>query len=196
MAEEDDHYWRFANEAAAYSFKDLSPEERVLAYKHWTEILNAFDQATYSATRPKVFIIDEINTIVRFGGASAIGKSFVKSMIDKLVLAASTGSKGGYVIWALAPIGGVAGLGLSRDEISAFNPLYVAKFGSNWNATTYQTAANNGIAPKILPSGFRENERIVGIGGEWESLPQSQFLSKQCVDFRSTAVQIFASAVL
>lgn len=196
MAGEDDHYWRFANQSAAYSFKDLSPEDRVLAYKHWTEVIKAFDQATYDAKNPKVLIVDEINTIVRFGGASAIGKAFVKSLVDKLVLAASTGSKGGYVIWALAPIGGVAGLGLSRDEISAFNPLYVAKFGSNWNATTYKTAAGNGIAPSIPPSGFTENERIVGIGGEWESLPPSQFLSKQCSDFRASSTQVFTEAFL
>ena len=196
MLGEDDHYWRFANESAAYSFKDLSPEERVSAYKHWTEVLKAFDAVPYDAKNPKVLIVDELNSVIRFGEASAIGKTFVKSLKDKLVLAASMGSKSGYVLWALAPIGGVAGLGLSRDEISAFNPIYVAKFGSNWNATTYKTASANGLAPGLPPSGFTENERIVGIGGEWESLPQSQFLSKQCSDHRASSIANFATAFM
>lgn len=196
LESEDGHYWRFANEVAGYSFKDMSPDERTKAYQHWTEMLLSFDSAPYSMDNPKIFIVDELNSVMTFGEESKIGKNFVKSLKDKLVLASSLGAKSGYVLWGIAPIGGMAGLNLTRDQASAFNPIYVGKFGSNWNATAYKNAAANGLAPGLPPTGFSENERIVGIGGEWESLPQTQNLAMKCNDFRASSIANFATAFM
>lgn len=196
LESEDGHYWRFANEVAGYSFKDMSPDERTQAYQHWTEMLLSFDSAPYSMDNPKVFIVDELNSVMTFGEESKAGKNFVKSLKDKLVLASSLGAKSGYVLWGIAPIGGMAGLNLTRDQASAFNPIYVGKFGSNWNATAYKNAAANGLAPGLPPTGFSENERIVGIGGEWESLPQTQNLAMKSDDFRVSSIATFATAFM
>jgi hypothetical protein len=196
LESEDGHYWRFANEVAGYSFRDMSPDERTKAYQHWTEMLLSFDDAPYSMDNPKIFIVDELNSVMTFGEESKVGKNFVKALKDKLVLASSLGAKSGYVLWGIAPIGGMAGLNLTRDQASAFNPIYVGKFGSNWNATAYKNAAANGLAPGIPPTGFSENERIVGIGGEWESLPQTQNLAMKCDDFRASTAVNFATAFM
>ena len=196
LESEDGYYWRFANEVAGYSFKDMTPDQRTKAYQHWTEMLLSFDTANYSIENPKLFIVDELNSVMAFGDESKIGKNFIKSLKDKLVLASSLGAKSGYVLWGIAPIGGMAGLNLTRDQASAFNPIYVGKFGSNWNATAYKNAAANGLAPGLPPTGFSENERIVGIGGEWETLPQTQNLAMKCDDFRASAITTFATAFI
>lgn len=93
MAGKDDYCWRFVNESAAYSFKDLTSEEKVFAYKRWTEILSTFHEASCDAKNPKILIVDEIDIIIRLGKASVIGQTFSKLLMDKLVLAATMGLK-------------------------------------------------------------------------------------------------------
>ena len=176
LESEDAHHWKFASEVAGYSFKDMTVDQRTNAYQHWSEMLLSFDTADYSIENPKVFIVDELNSVMAFGDESEIGKSFVKALKDKLVSTSLLGAKSEYVLWAIAQIGGMASLNLTRGQASALNPIYVGKFGSNWNATAYKNAVANGLAPELPPTGFSENERIVGIDGGWESLPQTQNL--------------------
>lgn len=181
---EDNDYWRFANHVAGYSFKDMKPEQIRGAYEHWMKLLDEFDRCPYSQAKPKVLVCDELNTVMTFGQNSNSGKLFCEQLKGRLQLAASVGSKDGYVLWGIAPVGDMGSLGLSRGQASAFNPVFVGLFGSSWNQTTYITAVGNGLAPKHPPVGFREGDRVVGIGGEWERLPQSQQLALAGQDHR------------
>lgn len=181
---EDSDYWRFANHVAGYSFKDMKPEQIRGAYEHWMKLLDEFDRCVYSREKPKLLIVDELNTVMTFGQNSNSGKLFTEQLKGRLQLAASVGAKDGYCLWGIAPVGDMGSLCLSRGQTSAFNPVYVGIFGSAWNQTTYTTAVGNGLAPKIPPSGFREGDRIVGIGGEWELLPESKRLAANGQDHR------------
>jgi hypothetical protein len=197
--EEDDNYWRFANHVAGYAFKDMTPEQRRSAYEHWLKILDEFHGCAYSRENPKLLIADELDTIMTFAGDSESGKLVAKNLTDKLTFAGSVGAKDGFVVWAIAPVGDMGSLGLTRGKSSAFNPVYVARFGSGWNSATYKTAAPNGLAPRNLPTGFRDDDRIVGIGGEWELLPQTQQLALNGPDCRilpASGVDMVMAAVV
>jgi hypothetical protein len=196
-ASEDERYWRFCNRSAAYSFKDISQQQHIAAYKEFHEILDTFRDTEYSTERPKILIVDEINTIISVGNNyGGIGKRVVSNLLTMIGMAANTGSKDGYILWAMAPVADMGSLGMNRGQSSVFNPVYVAKSGSSWNSSTYKSAVNNGLAPASLPIGFPENQRIVGIGNDWEVIPESPRLSEQIQDFRLPPIAHFADAFM
>jgi hypothetical protein len=183
---EDGWYWAAANHVAGYALKDMKPEAVRGAYEHWASLIEAFrDNTDYSSTKPKVLVVDELDSIMAFAdGAGNSGKHVVTLLINTLTAASSTGAKDGFIMWALAPVGDCAGLGLTRGKVSAMNPVFVAFNGQEWNEATYKTAAANGLAPATRPQGFREGDRVIGIGGNWELLPPSPKLAQSINDCR------------
>jgi hypothetical protein len=183
---EDGWYWAAANHVAGYALKDMKPEAVRAAYEHWASLIEAFrDNADYSSTKPKVLVVDELDSIMAFAdGAGSSGKHVTQLLINTLTAASSTGAKDGFVMWAIAPVGDCAGLGLTRGKVSAMNPVFVAFNGQEWNEATYKTAAANGLAPSHRPQGFREGDRVIGIGGNWELLPPSPKLARTIDDCR------------
>lgn len=183
---EDGWYWAAANHVGGYALKDMKPEAVRGAYEHWASLIEAFrDNADYSSAKPKVLVVDELDSIMAFAeGAGNSGKHVVTLLINTLTAASSTGAKDGFIMWALAPVGDCAGLGLTRGKVSAMNPVFVAFNGQEWNEATYKTAAANGLAPATRPQGFREGDRVIGIGGNWELLPPSPKLARSIDDCR------------
>ncbi len=183
---EDGWYWAASNHVAGYALKDMKPEAVRGAYEHWASLIEAFrDNTDYSSDKPKVLVVDELDSIMAFAeGAGNSGKHVVKLLINTLTAASSTGAKDGFIMWAIAPVGDCAGLGLSRGKVSAMNPVFVAFNGQEWNEATYKTAAANGLAPATRPQGFREGDRVIGIGGNWELLPPSPKLAQSIGDCR------------
>ena len=182
---EDSWYWNPVDHFAGYNFLDMRPEEIRGAYEHWLALLDGFDSFPYSLTEPKIFIVDELDSIMKKAGASESGKLFVDQLKGRMQSAASMGAKSGYVIWGISPVAGMASLDLTRDQASTFNPVFVAIAGRDWNQTAYINARSNGLAPRQLPQGFPDGTRVVGIGGEWEALPESPKLAKRQADRRN-----------
>jgi hypothetical protein len=184
---EDGWYWAAADHIAGYDLKRLKPEEIKAAYEHWSAMFDDFrDNEKYSMECPKILIIDELNSIIAAAPmAGPVGETVKTKVKNHITFAGSTGGKDGYVVWGIAPIGDCLGLGVSRGQVSALNPVFVGVYGDDWNATVFKTASPNGLAPSQTPIGFRNGERVVGIGGNWESLPVSQNLAKTLVKVES-----------
>jgi hypothetical protein len=175
---EDDWYWRAADVVAGYKLKDCKPEEIDRAYTHWVNVLEAFrDNSDYSAEKPKVLIVDEANSIEEYSSQTLSGPQVKQLISNFLVASGSMGAKDGYIVWALAPVGDMAGLGVTRGKVSSLNPVFTGVVGANWNDLVHRTASTNGLAPKNKPEGFKEGQRVVAIGGRWEALPPTKKLA-------------------
>ncbi|GAP99090.1 hypothetical protein [Leptolyngbya sp. NIES-2104] len=196
IPEEDGRYWSMCDRVSGFYFPELSDTQKRLAYGVWNDLLEEFTTMPSSVERPKILVIDELNSIM--GTAvrldSAIATQFVNGVKGKLADISSMGSKRGLVIWALAPTGAMGDLGLTKANVTAMNPIFVAQVPTatpGWNETTYLTAKNNGLAPERKPDRDVLDEceelgldRLIGVAGRWLPLMNS---TKVAANFTSVS---------
>jgi hypothetical protein len=191
IAEEDGRYWQMCDRVSGFYFPDMSDAGKRLAYKGWSKLIEEFTAIPSNVEQPKILVIDELNsaisTAMRLGSEEA--NLFVQAVKGKLADVSSMGAKRGVSVWGLAPTGAMGDMGLTKANVSAMNPVFVAQIPSaspGWNETVYQTAKTNGLAPRNPPTQDVIDEceslrltRIVGAGGKWLPLAQSPKIAEQ-----------------
>ncbi|MGG6269314.1 hypothetical protein [Leptolyngbya sp. AN03gr2] len=179
IEEEDGRYWRMCDRVSGFYFPEMSDTEKRLAYDSWAQLLDEFNAVPASVDRPKLLIVDELNSVMR----SALGLNSEKAIQvfnaikDKLASISSMGAKRGLSMWGIAPTGAMADMELTRGNVTAMNPIFVAQrpdCDPGWNDVVYLTAKTNGMAPGKRPSEDVWDkaraigiERVVGVGGQW-----------------------------
>jgi hypothetical protein len=185
IPEEDGRYWTMCDRVSGFYFPELSDTQKRFAYGVWNDLLEEFTKVPSSVERPKILVIDELNSVMGTAARldSAIATQFVKGVKGKLADISSMGSKRGLVIWALVPTGAMGDLGLTKANVTAMNPIFVAQVPTatpGWNETTYLTAKNNGLDPERKPDRDVLDEceelgldRLIGVAGRWLPLIDS-----------------------
>jgi hypothetical protein len=197
IEEEDGRYWRMCDRVSGFYFPEMSDTEKRLAYDSWAQLLDEFNAVPASVDRPKLLIVDELNSVMR----SALGLNSEKAIQvfnaikDKLASISSMGAKRGLSMWGIAPTGAMADMELTRGNVTAMNPIFVAQrpdCDPGWNDVVYLTAKTNGIAPGKRPcedvwDKARVNglERVVGVGGQWLPLMNTMNVCQQFADVAS-----------
>lgn len=185
IPEEDGRYWSMCDRVSGFYFPELSDAQKRLAYSVWNDLIDEFTKVPSSAERPKILVIDELNSVMGTAARldSPIAIQFVNAVKGKLADISSMGSKRGLVVWAVAPTGAMGDLGMTKANVTAMNPIFVAQTPSGtpgWNETTYLTAKNNGLAPERKPDRDVLDEceelgldRLIGVAGRWLPLMNS-----------------------
>lgn len=185
IPEEDGRYWSMCDRVSGFYFPESSDTQKRLAYGVWNDLIEEFTKVPSSVEQPKILVIDELNSVMGTAARldSPIATQFVNGVKGKLADISSMGSKRGLVIWALAPTGAMGDLGLTKANVTAMNPIFVAQVPTatpGWNETTYLTAKNNGLAPERKPDRDVLDEceelgldRLIGVAGRWLPLMNS-----------------------
>ncbi|BAU16041.1 hypothetical protein LEP3755_66080 (plasmid) [Leptolyngbya sp. NIES-3755] len=196
IEEEDGRYWKMCDRAIGFYFPEMSDAEKRLAYDDWAQLLDEFNAIPSSVDRPKLLIVDELNSVMR----SALGLNSEKAMQvfnaikDKLASISSMGAKRGLAMWGIAPTGAMGDMELTRGNVTAMNPIFVAQrpdCDPGWNDVVYLTAKTNGMAPGKRPSEDVWDkaraigiERVVGVGGQWLPLMNTLNICHQFSDVK------------
>lgn len=182
IEEEDGRYWQMCDRVSGFYFPDMSDAEKRLAYDDWAQLLDEFNQVVSNVDSPKLLIVDELNSVMR----SALSLNSEKALTvfnaikDKLASISSMGAKRGLSMWGIAPTGAMGDMELTRGNVTAMNPIFVAQrpdCDPGWNDVVYLTAKTNGMAPGKRPSEDVWDkaraigvDRVVGVGGQWSPL--------------------------